>query len=66
MTVEEILTLLSVTPEPEPPEEGPHIVYEKDVKNPSYMDSLRGITAPVYWTTPAVIAIIEKIKAQLP
>lgn len=64
--IDDTLATLAATPEPKPLGERPHIVYAKDVQNPVYMRKLRDITAPVYWTTAAVLALIEKFKTETP
>lgn len=61
MDIHSILTNANCVPEPEPLGERPHIVYASDVKHPHFDRKMEGIKRPVYWTTAAVMAVLEKV-----
>jgi hypothetical protein len=60
MDIHTILSNCMVVPHPEAGEF--HLVYEVDVKHPRFMERIQGIKKPVYWTTPAVIALLNRAK----
>lgn len=64
MNIHDILTNLNAAPEPEPLGERPHIVYEMDVRHPNFDKKMMGIKKHVYWTTAAVLALLEKEQKQ--
>jgi hypothetical protein len=55
-----VLSNCSCVPNLEPRSPDIHIVYEMDVRHPHFLDRIQGIKKPIYWTTPAVMALIEK------
>lgn len=55
-----VLSNCACVPNPEPRGPDIHIVYEMDVRHPNFLDRIQGIKKPIYWTTPAVMALIEK------
>jgi hypothetical protein len=60
MNIHTILFNCMAVPHPEAEEF--HLVYEIDVKRPRFMERIQGIKKPVYWTTPAVMALLNRAK----